>query len=292
MYSLLKNLVPKYLKNILIFFPLLISSSELNKENIIVFVLGFISFSILTSIVYLTNDYLDFKIDKNNKLKKNINIKKNLSKNSLVLINIFFIPYFFILDFYNLFSSYLIIYLLFFYFYTFFGKKIKYLDLVLLNSFYIFRLLYGCDLFDLVISYWFIIFFSTLFLILSIFKRYIQIYINNINYSNKIIAYTSKDLKNFKFLIYINSIINIIVFVAFIYQYELNLIKVFSSETTYLNFNKSNYLIILIIYLSNMIYLTNKVFKNKINKDIFNYVVGDKFIIASSLLVILIIIIS
>ena len=105
MYSLLKNLVPKYLKNILIFFPLLISSSDLNKENIIVFILGFISFSLLTSIVYLTNDYLDFKIDKNNKLKKNINIKKFFSKNSLILINFFFIPYFFILDFYNLFSS-------------------------------------------------------------------------------------------------------------------------------------------------------------------------------------------
>ena len=133
----------------------------MNKENIIVFILGFISFSLLTSIVYLTNDYLDFKIDKNNKLKK-YKYKNFFSKNSLILINFFFIPYFFILDFYNLFSFYLIIYLLLFYFYTFFGK-IKYLDLVLLNSFYILRLLYGCDLFDLIISYWFIIFFQLYF---------------------------------------------------------------------------------------------------------------------------------
>ena len=86
-------------------------------------------------------------------------------------MNLCFLPILFLSVKLDLFSSYLILYIFSFYIYTFKTKFIKFFDLIFLNSFYIFRLLYGCDLVGIEISYWFIIFFSTLFFILSIFKK-------------------------------------------------------------------------------------------------------------------------
>ena len=292
MLNILKIILPKHLKNILIFFPVIISGQEINKIVILDFIIGFTIFSLITSVIYLTNDFIDFKIDKINKLKKNNNIRKILKKETIVFLNLFLFPFFFVLIFYDYFSFYLVYYLFLFYIYTFFAKNIKFIDLVLLNSFYIVRLMYGCDLFELDISYWFLLFFSSLFFILSIFKRYIQINVNNINKKNNIIPYTVEDLLIFKNLIILTFLFNILIFVLFIFQIELNLVNTFSSETTFINFNKPAYLLILLVYIANMLRLTNLIYKNKVRKDIFNYVINSPLIIFSSILFVLIILIS
>ena len=292
MLNILKIIFPKHLKNILIFFPVIISGHEINKVILADFILGFIIFSIITSVIYLTNDFIDFKIDKINKLKKNNNIRRILEKKTIIVLNFLLCPFFLALLWLDYFSIYLIFYLILFYFYTFFGKNIKFIDLVLLNSFYIVRLLYGCDLFELEISYWFLLFFSSLFFILSIFKRFIQINVNNIIKKNNIIPYTFKDLPIFKNLIILTFLFNIMIFILFIFQIELNLVDIFSSTTTYINFNKFIYLLILLIYVLNILILINLIFKNKVKRDIFNYVVNSPIIIFSSILVVLIILIT
>ena len=62
--------VKHWIKNCLIFLPL-IFSREINKTNIILTILGFISFSLASSIIYIINDIRDKEKDKNHPTKKN-----------------------------------------------------------------------------------------------------------------------------------------------------------------------------------------------------------------------------
>ena len=105
-------------KNILIFFPLLLSDRSSNTSDIITLILGFLIFTFLTSICYVTNDFTDYKKDLINKLKSK---KKILKKNKIIIFNIILF-FFLILLFFstNLINFYLILYLFLFYFYNFF----------------------------------------------------------------------------------------------------------------------------------------------------------------------------
>ena len=73
------------LKNILIFFPFLLSEKNFFSTTLIDLSLGFLVFTFVTSICYATNDYTDKKKDKINKLKST---KKILDKNKIVFLNI------------------------------------------------------------------------------------------------------------------------------------------------------------------------------------------------------------
>ncbi len=286
MFNLIKNIFPKFLKNILIFFPLLVSNIEINNTLVLNNLVGFVIFCLITLVIYITNDFIDYHIDKLNKLKKN-NISKLFNKKIVISLNLLLIPFFFIIESINLFSIFLIFYVLSFYFYTFKGKYIKYLDLIFLNSFFIFRLLYGCDLSNIVSSYWFLIFFSSLFFILSMFKRFIQIKVNKLFKANKIIAYNYKDLPVLKKAINFLLIFNVIVFISYIFRENLNYL--FPYDSAEINFDKISYLVVFFIYLTNLFLLVKKLYNYKIKEDIFNYVIKDRVVIFSSILTILII---
>ena len=171
------------LKNILIFFPLLFSGRGFVLDEIIQLFFGFLIFTFITSICYVTNDYTDRKIDKKNKLKlKNIAVKKE----TVVLLNI--ILFIFILTLSqvtNFVNIYLLLYLLLFFLYNYFLKFVFLLDIICLVSFYIVRIFYGSLLVDMFLSYWFLMFFISIFIILAIFKRMIQITTNKLNKTNE-----------------------------------------------------------------------------------------------------------
>ena len=290
MYNLIISNIPKFLKNFLIFFPILISKNSIDNQIILDLIFGFLIFCSITFIIYITNDFIDHKKDQINILKKNKN-KSFFSKSQIIYLNLCFLPILFLSVKLDLFSSYLILYIFSFYIYTFKTKFIKFLDLIFLNSFYIFRLLYGCDLVGIEISYWFIIFFSTLFFILSIFKRIIQIKINNLKKINKIISYSYKDISLLKKFIFNLIFINSLTFLFYIFQSEIFYLQILSSNSTYINFDKTSYMIIFFIYLLNLIILTKKVFKENIKKDIFNFVINDRLIILCLALIFFILII-
>lgn len=285
-----KIIIPKFFKNFLIFFPVLISSKALSSQIIQNLFIGFIIFCIITLVVYFTNDYFDKEIDKSNKLKNEKNLSFDINFKSILALNIFLFLFLYIISLFNFFNYSLLAYIFLFYFYTIYGKKIKFLDLILLNSFYFLRLIYGCNLIDVNISLWFIIFFSSLFFMLAIFKRYIQINVNNLNKDNLIIPYSLKDLKIFRYLIIIFFIITTLIMTLFIYQENFYKVEFLSSENTKLIFNKFYYLSILIIYIINIFYIYKKLIDNKINKDIFEYVSKNKFNILSAILVLLLLI--
>ncbi len=63
--------VKHWLKNGLVFLPLFFSINFLNKEMLLISVLAFIIFSFTSSIVYVTNDIADIDKDKKHPIKKN-----------------------------------------------------------------------------------------------------------------------------------------------------------------------------------------------------------------------------
>ena len=70
MYNLIKSNIPKFLKNFLIFFPILISKNSIDNQIILDLIFGFLIFCLITFIIYITNDFIDYKKDKLNILKK------------------------------------------------------------------------------------------------------------------------------------------------------------------------------------------------------------------------------
>tara|TARA_B110000971_G_C20034248_1_gene513266 strand:+ start:1469 stop:2371 length:903 start_codon:yes stop_codon:yes gene_type:complete len=262
-------------KNILIFFPLLLSDRSTNYSDIITLIVGFLIFTLITSICYATNDFTDLKKDLINKLKVQ---KFILKKNTIITLNfflfLFLIFLFYFTDFLNI---YLILYLLSFYLYNFFIKNIFLIDLIFLTSFYILRLFYGSELIGLNISYWFLLFFVSFFLIFSIFKRMIQISVNNLHSKNNIINYSLGDYPLLKKIIIVSTIINLFIFLLYLYEvaFPNTFISLSTPDTRY----QQSILILSIIFLGyslGLIRIIRLVFIKKIKKDIYLFALKDK----------------
>lgn len=59
-----------YLKNFLIFFPLIFSGLIFKNDNFILCLYGFIAFSLSASTIYIVNDIRDKEKDRNHEKKK------------------------------------------------------------------------------------------------------------------------------------------------------------------------------------------------------------------------------
>ena len=262
-------------KNSLIFFPLLLSDRSANISDIITLICGFFIFTLITSICYATNDYTDLKKDLINKLKTK---KSILKKNTIIVLNFFLLLFliflFYFSDFYNF---YLILYLISFYLYNFFIKNFFFVDLVFLTTFYILRLFYGSELIGLNMSYWFLFFFMSFFLIFSTFKRMIQISVNNLNTKNNIISYSLKDYPLLKKIIIVSTVINFFIFILYLYEvaFPNTFISLSTPDTRY----QQSILILCMIFICYSIGLVRiimLVFAKKIKKDIYLFALKDK----------------
>ena len=263
-------------KNILIFFPFLISEKNFFSSSLIDLCFGFIIFTTLTSICYATNDYSDQKRDEINKLK---NKKKILNKKIIIILNIILCASLFLLYLYSpLFNLYLVLYLILFYNYNFFLKNYFLLDIIILVLFYIIRIFYGSTVLEIEISYWFLIFFSSLFINLSIFKRMIQISVNALKEKNLIINYSYKNFYLLKNIIFLSFLINILSFILYIYEiFNPGSFGIFSSTFTSYKYELVPLIIFFIIYFFWFLRLVYLVINEKVNEDIYIFLIKDKF---------------
>ena len=157
--------IKHYLKNLLLFVPLLFSGQILDLRKLIIAFLGFCSFSLASSIIYIINDYKDMENDKLHPIKKNRPIaagkvtKKEVAFLftiiiigiiiiNLIMLNIMELKNFLIAGIFE------IIYLLLNFGYSFGLKNIPILDIVILVCGFLLRLLYGAEICDIVISQW------------------------------------------------------------------------------------------------------------------------------------------
>lgn len=138
--------VKDWIKNIVIFFPIIFSSNFYSLENIINVLVAFFIFSLTTSSVYILNDILDYKDDKLHKLKRNIKplASESLSLNfSLILFFLFIIVITILLILFPELIYFILIYLVINVSYSFFLKKVKYLEMFLISIGYLIRLFLG-----------------------------------------------------------------------------------------------------------------------------------------------------
>ena len=124
----------QWLKNLIIFFPLLIAL-DLNKFNIEI-IKVFISFSLLSSFFYCINDYRDYKKDSIHPTKRNRPYASGkINKKELFLLSsicIFLSISIFLTTNTSEIINYFILYVFLNIFYNLINKKLKYIDIILL----------------------------------------------------------------------------------------------------------------------------------------------------------------
>lgn len=148
-----------YIKNILILLPIIFSQNIFNASLLKSTIIGVIAFSLMTSIVYIINDIMDVDADRKHEKKKfrpiaagNVTIREaivlgiilyfiSMSLNVYIHANI---------EAYLIFNGYLLMNIL----YSIKLKHIPIIDVLILGFGFLFRVLYGSAITNIVISNW------------------------------------------------------------------------------------------------------------------------------------------
>ena len=182
--SLLKAMrIKHWIKNCLIFTPLLLSQSYIIAENVVHSIVAFVAFSSCASSVYLINDLVDLESDRKHRYKKfrpfasgELDHLQGILASVAALTIGFILAYSInILFFWTLVTYYFITLL-----YTFKLKKMILLDIFTLASLYTFRLLAGGAAIEINLSNWLLMFSFFIFLSLGTLKRYVDADLENV----------------------------------------------------------------------------------------------------------------
>lgn len=173
----LKLLRPEqWLKNIFVLGPIFFSMNFFNLEKLIEVFLALLCFVLASSITYILNDLHDFKEDKFHPVKKLRPIAAGtISKNESIVFSsiLIFVLYLLLYNFLNkycliIISTYLIIQV----FYTLKAKYIVILDVIIIASGFVLRVILGGHAIDVNVSNWMIITTFFLAIFLAFGKRY------------------------------------------------------------------------------------------------------------------------
>lgn len=169
----------QWLKNLLVFIPLLASHTFDQPSRLYEAVMAFIIFSLTASSVYVINDLYDSKQDGNHPTKKNRPFASGALTRSTghkiwptLLIISALLTYFLL----NLnFIIALVLYFICTLAYTYKLKQIPVLDVLALSFFYTFRIIAGAAAVEVIPSFWLLTFSMFFFLSLATMKRFIEI---------------------------------------------------------------------------------------------------------------------
>ena len=147
--------IKHYIKNILIF-TTLVFCAEVFTSNFYTILIGFISFCLMSSTIYIINDIADYEADKITKSKQNEPLTSGkISKKQAIIALIITLVSSLVINYFT-FSLYSYVYLLLYFglnlLYSFWGKKQAYLELVLMISFYVIRIYYGAAILSVPVS--------------------------------------------------------------------------------------------------------------------------------------------
>lgn len=192
--------VKHYIKNVLIFLPLIFSLNFNNFQMDIRVFLGFIAFSLTCSIVYIINDIQDVEKDKQHpvKCKRPIASGKISKKEALILALILFIITTIIcvqskFDYNSILilGTYLVINIL----YSKVLKNIPLIDVVVLVACYVLRVLFGATLIGVSVSHWLYLTIISFAFYLALGKRRNEMTksMENGTETRKVLKYYTKD---------------------------------------------------------------------------------------------------
>ena len=176
---LLKTIrIHQWVKNSLIAVPLLTSHQALHVDLVLLCVMGFLSFSLAASSVYVLNDLLDLFSDRQHPTKRErpfasgaMTIKKGsllfpiLLGTSLLICLVLPLHFFYAL----------VVYYAITVLYSFKLKQVLLLDTITLAALYTMRIIAGTLLIGVPFSYWLLAFSMFIFLSLALIKRYVEL---------------------------------------------------------------------------------------------------------------------
>ena len=178
--TLIKALrIHQWVKNLLLFVPLLASHRIMETPLLLDGLLAFIAFGVCASSVYLLNDFLDLPDDRQHPVK----CKRPLAAGSLpVLHALFLMPVLLVggfvlalwllpIQFAGVLAAYYILTLA----YSLWLKRIVMLDVVILAMLYIVRVVAGAAAMSLTVTFWILTFCMFIFLSLAFVKRYTEL---------------------------------------------------------------------------------------------------------------------
>ena len=159
--------VKHYIKNFLIFLPLIFNGNLFNKNMFLSTCLGFVSFSLLASTIYIFNDLFDYENDRKHPLKKNRPIasgKISKEKAKLLILVLLILSFglicgMYLLNFINKtsFLLSLVVMVLYFFINIMYSIKMKHLpiiDIILLALGFVLRVYFGGSICNIEISSW------------------------------------------------------------------------------------------------------------------------------------------
>lgn len=150
-----------YIKNILIFFPLIFSGKLLEWDLLKSVILGFVAFSLIASVIYIVNDIRDKEKDKLHDKKKHRPIAsgKISVRNAIILATVllcfsFGLQYWIYRNVTHMGYIYTIVYILINFAYSFGLKNIPLIDIMILVLGFLIRVLYGASIIGIEVSNW------------------------------------------------------------------------------------------------------------------------------------------
>jgi len=166
-----------WIKNLIILIPFFLAKNLITSDLKNLFI-GFVSFSLMASVGYIINDIRDIDKDRQHLQKKYRPLANGSAK---VKTSFIFAIILFIISLWLSFiiNSYSLIVLLFYfvlnYFYSIKGKDIRFIDIMILSSFYLIRVIYGSVLVDVLLTGWFVATLSMIVFGISLNKRYMEL---------------------------------------------------------------------------------------------------------------------
>jgi 4-hydroxybenzoate polyprenyltransferase len=254
--------IKQWPKQLLIFLPMLAA----NKYEFTYFqkgIVGFLIFSLAASFIYIFNDLIDIKNDKIHPLKKSRPIASGkLSKTNGKLLGLFLLCLTLILGIkYNILNV-LFIYFLINFFYSFYLKKIKFIDIIILSSFYFIRVYFGSKILDIELSEWLFTFVFFLFTALAIIKR-----LNEVEkYKKKFNIYDKRDSKFLIKILYICNFFSTFCLIFYSFSQKINIIY----KTPILMW------VLILIYSYWLYFISSSAKKGRINQDPVVYILTNK----------------
>lgn len=168
--------VKHYIKNFLILLPLIFSLEFINFEKNIIVLIGFILFSLVSSIIYILNDIQDIEKDRKHpqKCKRPIAAGKIQTKEAYILAVILLILIIFGIFISKINCTSIVVLISYFILNIIYTKKLKnvpLVDVVLLVTFFVLRVIYGAALINVTVSNWLYLTIISFSFYLSLGKR-------------------------------------------------------------------------------------------------------------------------
>ncbi|WVN42017.1 UbiA family prenyltransferase [beta proteobacterium MWH-UniP1] len=170
--------VHQWLKNLLLFVPLLAAHQMGNFQSLSTLVLAFVSFSLCASAVYMANDLLDLESDRRHPRKRHRPFASAAVplKVGAVLLPLFTATSLALgLVVGAAFAAWLIVYFLLTCAYSLWLKRLALIDCLTLAALYTLRIIAGAAAVTIPLSFWLLAFSVFIFLSLAFVKRYAEL---------------------------------------------------------------------------------------------------------------------